>query len=33
MKRTIKDATVKMYHYNSHDQLHTHLAGFMGACN
>src|SRR5215213_5455849 len=25
MNRTIKDATVKRYHYDSHDQLRTHL--------
>jgi hypothetical protein len=26
MNRTIKEATVKRYHYGSHDQLRTHLA-------
>ena len=26
MNRTIKDATVKRYHHDSHDQLRTHLA-------
>jgi hypothetical protein len=25
MNRTIKDATVKRYHYDSHDQLRQHL--------
>jgi transposase InsO family protein len=33
MNRTIKDATVKRYHYDSHDQLRTHLADFMDAYN
>ncbi|OLS52065.1 IS481 family transposase [Rhodovulum sulfidophilum] len=33
MNRTIKEATVKRYHYNSHDQLRTHLADFMAAYN
>ncbi|SDZ54886.1 Integrase core domain-containing protein [Jannaschia faecimaris] len=33
MNRTIKDATVKRYHYDSHDQLRAHLADFMAACN
>lgn len=33
MTRTIKDATVKRYHYDSHDQLRTHLADFMAAYN
>ncbi|QFU10089.1 hypothetical protein PARPLA_00346 [Rhodobacteraceae bacterium THAF1] len=28
---TIKNATVKRYHYDSHDQLRTHLADFMAA--
>ena len=31
MSRTIKDATVKRYHYGSHDQLRTRLADFMAA--
>ena len=31
MNRTIKDATVKRYHYGSHDQLRTHLADFVAA--
>ncbi len=26
MNRTIKDATVKRYHYDGHEQLRTHLA-------
>ena len=29
MNRTIKDATVKRYHYDSHDQLERHLADFV----
>ena len=33
MNRTIKEATVKRYHYDSHDQLRTHLADFMAAFN
>ena len=31
MNRTIKDATVKRFHYDSHDQLRSHLADFMAA--
>jgi transposase-like protein len=33
MNRTIKDATVKRYHYNSHQQLEAHLADFVSAYN
>ncbi len=33
MNRTIKEATVKRYHCDSHDQLRTHLADFMAAYN
>jgi transposase InsO family protein len=33
MNRTIKDATVKRYHYESHDQLRQHLADFVSAYN
>jgi transposase InsO family protein len=33
MNRTIKDATVKRYHYDSHDQLNTHLGNFVMAYN
>ncbi len=33
MNRTIKDATVKRYHDDSHEQLRTHLTDFMDACN
>jgi transposase InsO family protein len=33
MNRTIKDATVKRYHYDSHDQLRTHLDLFVDAYN
>ncbi|AHC99358.1 integrase [Leisingera methylohalidivorans DSM 14336] len=33
MNRTIKDATVKRYNYESHDQLRSHLADFLNAYN
>jgi transposase-like protein len=33
MNRTIKEATVQHYHYDSHDQLRTHLADFIAAYN
>jgi transposase InsO family protein len=33
MNRTIKDATVKRYNYDSHDQLRTHLHLFADAYN
>lgn len=33
MNRTIKDATVKRFHHDSHDQLRTHLSDFMAAYN
>jgi len=33
MNRTIKDATVKRYHYDSHGQLRSHLADFLDAYN
>ena len=33
MNRTLKDATVKRYHYGSHDQLKTHLGAFLNAYN
>ena len=33
MNRTIKDATVKRYFYESHDQLRTHLRDFVSAYN
>jgi transposase InsO family protein len=33
MNRTIKDATVKRFHYDSHDQLSQHLADFIAAYN
>ena len=33
MNRTIKDATLKRFHYDDHDQLRTHLADFMAAYN
>ena len=33
MNRTLKDATVKRYFYETHDQLRTHLADFVMAYN
>ena len=33
MNRTIKDATVKGYHYENHDRLHEHLQSFIMAYN
>ena len=33
MNRTIKEATVKRYHYDNHDQLRRHLADFVDAYN
>jgi transposase InsO family protein len=33
MNRTIKDATVKRFHYDSHDQLRRHLDDFVAAHN
>lgn len=33
MNRTIKDATVKRYHYDSHEQLRAHLTDFVRAYN
>lgn len=33
INRTIKDATVKRFHYYSRDQLRGHLADFMAAYN
>ena len=33
MNRTIKDATVKRFHYDSHDQLRRHLLDFSDASN
>jgi transposase InsO family protein len=33
MNRTIKDATVKRFHYGSHDQLRQHLTDFVAAYN
>ena len=33
MNRTIKDATVKCYYYDSHNQLKAHLANFIDAYN
>lgn len=33
MNRTIKEATVKRFHYEHHDQLRTHLTDFIAAYN
>ena len=33
MNRTIKEATVKRYHYESHEQLRSHLDDFLNAYN
>ena len=33
MNRTIKEATVKRYHYETHDQLRQHLGDFVAAHN
>jgi transposase InsO family protein len=33
MNRTIKDATVKRYHYDNHDQLRSHLSDLLDAYN
>jgi transposase InsO family protein len=33
MNRTIKDATVRRFYYESHDQLRRHLADFVSAYN
>jgi transposase InsO family protein len=33
MNRTIKDATVRRFHYGSHEQLRLHLADFLAAYN
>jgi transposase InsO family protein len=33
MNRTIKDATVRRFHYETHDQLKTHLADYVAAYN
>lgn len=33
MNRTIKEATVKRYHYDNHDQLRSHLCDFLDAYN
>jgi transposase InsO family protein len=33
MNRTIKEATVKRYHYDSHDQLRSHVGDFVSAYN
>lgn len=33
MNRTIKEATVKRYHYDTHSQLKTHVTDFIAAYN
>ena len=33
MNRTIKEATVQRYHYDTHGQLRTHLNDFIAAYN
>lgn len=33
MKRTLKEATVKRFYYETHDQLCEHLANFVAAYN
>jgi len=33
MNRTIKEATAKRYHYDSHEQFKSHLADFVNAYN
>ena len=33
MNRTVKEATVRRYHYESHDQLRRHLGDFVAAYN
>ena len=33
MNRTLKEATVKRYYYDTHDQLKSHLAAFEDAYN
>ena len=33
MNRTIKEATVRLYHYDSHQQLQSHLQDFIAAYN
>ncbi len=32
MNRTIKEATVKRYHHDTHRQFETHLSDFIGTC-
>lgn len=33
MNRTVEDATVRRYHYDSHEQLREHLADFIAVYN
>ncbi len=33
MNRTIREATVKRYHYDTHSQFETHITDFIAAYN
>ena len=33
MNRTLKEATVRRYHYSTHQQLRAHLSAFLDAYN
>ena len=33
MRRMLKDATVRRFHDETHNQLRSHLADFVAACN
>lgn len=33
MNRTIKEATVKRFHYDNHEQLRSHIDNFVAAYN
>ena len=33
MNRTLKDATIQRYYYDTHEQLRQHLADFLAAHN
>ena len=33
MNRTLKEATVRRYYYETHEQLRSHLADFVSAYN
>jgi hypothetical protein len=32
MNRTLKEATVRRFHYDSHQRLRRHLADFLDTC-